>query len=61
MTENIEVTAVEVEEVEAPIVEAPKPVVEEVVEAPKAAPTSSEAPAPGTPEFAAWAWEHRNG
>ncbi len=23
--------------------------------------TSSEAPQPGTPEFAAWAWEHRNG
>lgn len=57
MTENIEVTAVEVEEVEAPVVEAPKPVVEE----PKPASAKSEAPAPGTPEFAAWAWEHRNG
>lgn len=57
MTENIEVKAVEVEEVEAPIVKDPKP----VVEATKPASTGSEAPAPGTPEFAAWAWEHRNG
>jgi hypothetical protein len=57
MTENIEVTPVKVEEVKAPIVEAPKP----VVEAPKPASAKSEAPAPGTPEFAAWAWENRNG
>lgn len=35
-------------------VEAVAPKVEE-------AKTSSETPAPGTPEFAAWAWEHRNG
>lgn len=61
MTENIEVAAVEVEAVEAPVaVEAP--IVEEVAaKAPKAASAKSEAPAPGTPEFAAWAWEHRNG
>jgi hypothetical protein len=57
MTENIEVTPVEVEEVKAPIVEAAKP----VVEAAKPASAKSKAPAPGTPEFAAWAWEHRNG
>ncbi len=57
MTDNIEVSAVEVEEVESPIVEAPAPVVED----PKPASAKSEAPAPGTPEFAAWAWEHRNG
>ena len=50
MTENIEVTPVEVEEVKAPIVESAKP-----------ASAKSKAPAPGTPEFAAWAWEHRNG
>ena len=35
-------------------VEAVAPKVEEIK-------TSSETPAPGTPEFAAWAWEHRNG
>lgn len=57
MTENIEVTPVKVEEVKAPIVEAAKP----VVEAAKPASAKSKAPAPGTPEFAAWAWEHRNG
>ena len=57
MTENIEVTQVKVEEVKAPIVEAAKP----VVEAAKPASAKSKAPAPGTPEFAAWAWEHRNG
>ena len=57
MTENIEVTPVEVEEVKAPIVEAAKP----VVEAAKPASAKSKAPAPGTPEFAAWALEHRNG
>lgn len=57
MTENIEVTPVEAEEVKAPVVEATKP----VAEAPKPAPAKSEAPAPGTPEFAAWAWENRNG
>jgi|LauGreDrversion2_2_1035103.scaffolds.fasta_scaffold538893_1 hypothetical protein len=57
MTENIEVTPAKVEEVKSPIVEAPKP----VVEAPKPASSKSEVPAPGTPEFAAWAWEHRNG
>ena len=57
MTENIEVTPVKVEEVKAPIVEAAKP----VVEAAKPASAKSKAPAPVTPEFAAWAWEHRNG
>ncbi len=38
--------------------EAPK--VEVKVEA-VAEPKTSSAPAPGTPEFAAWAWENRNG
>ncbi len=29
--------------------------------APKAEPKTSSTPAPGTPEWAAWAWENRNG
>jgi hypothetical protein len=47
-TENTQ--AVESAEVK---VEAP------VVEVKAAAPSKSEAPAPGTPEFAAWAWANR--
>ena len=36
------------------------PVAAAKVEA-KVEPKTSSAPAPGTPEFAAWAWENRNG
>jgi len=59
MSENIEATPVNpaLGIPSRPFFDAPKP----PVEAPKPTTAKSEAPAPGTPEFAAWAWENRNG
>lgn len=48
------------EEVVAPSIEAPAAPAAPVAPAAPAAPKSA-VPAPGTPEFAAWAWENRNG